>query len=118
MPDEEIGCEKRIAPRRQVFGQAVILGPGLRANCVIRDLSATGAKIGVSRTVKLPEQFEVVLLKTKSVRRVTLRWRRGDFAGIQFCQGETAPLIEPERTSAPQAAPLLSGIKSSWRGRQ
>ena len=116
MSDDEIGFDKRIAPRKQVFGEAVILAPGGKARCIIRDLSATGAKIGVSHEVKLPDQFELVLLKTKSIRRVTLRWRHGDHAGVQFCQGETAPTLPQESASGSEAA--APGFKSSWRGRR
>jgi hypothetical protein len=114
--DDKIGWDKRIAPRKDVFGEALVIAPGIKARCIVRDLSATGAKLGISRKVILPQQFEVLLLKTKSIRRVLLRWRDGDFAGVQFCRGEAAlpPLEEPY--NPPKTT--QSGIKSSWRGRQ
>ncbi len=80
----ETGSNNRSATRREVFGLGVVLGPDLRANCVIRDLSSTGAKLGISRRVQLPPEFRVALLKTKTMRRVSLKWRRGDFAGVEF----------------------------------
>jgi hypothetical protein len=76
--------EKRIASRRRVFGVGVIFARDSRVNCVIRDLSATGAKLGVSRRAKLPQAFAILLLKTNTQRRVKLKWRRGDFAGVEF----------------------------------
>ena len=115
MPDE-VGWEKRIAPRTEVFGEALVLARGIKARCIIRDLSATRAKLGVSRKVVLPEQFELLLLKTKSIRRVSLRWRNGDFAGVQFCRGEAALPVSDKPNVQPKASE--SGIKSSWRGRQ
>jgi hypothetical protein len=30
--------------------------------------------------------FDLWLVKTRSRRRVLLRWRRGDFARVEFCQ--------------------------------
>jgi hypothetical protein len=80
----ESTSEARRAARRDVFGLGVVLAPDLRVNCVIRDLSATGAKLGISRRAKLPAKFRVALLKTKTVRHVVLKWRRGDFAGVEF----------------------------------
>ena len=93
----EDGSDKRLARRKEVFGHAVILGLGLRANCIIRDLSATGAKLGVSARIKLPAKFYVQLVKLNSTRRVSLRWRRGDFVGVQFLK------MEGESNSAPEA---------------
>jgi hypothetical protein len=113
---DEVGWEKRIAPRTEVFGEALVIAPGIKARCIIRDLSATGAKLGLSRKVILPEQFELLLLKTKSIRRVSLRWRSGDFAGVQFCRGEASLPVADEPDSQPKTSE--SGIKSSWRGRQ
>ena len=81
----EIDWDKRRAPRQKVFGPALILGPKLEANCVIRDLSSTGARLEVPASVKLPQAFNLMLLKTNSSRHVLLRWRRGDLAGVQFC---------------------------------
>jgi hypothetical protein len=74
----------RHSARRQVFGLGIVITPDTRANCVIRDLSSTGAKLGISRRVPLPPEFSVALLRTKTIRRVLLRWRRGDFAGVEF----------------------------------
>jgi hypothetical protein len=95
MPEATEEAEARRAGRRQVFGLGVVLGRDLSANCVIRDLSATGAKLGISRRVKLPANFSVALLKTKTVRRVVLKWRRGDFAGVEFARRA------PRSTKAP-----------------
>jgi hypothetical protein len=80
----ELGWDKRVAPRHGVFGPAVIVAPGLRANCILRDLSATGAKIEVSHKVQIPKEFDVLLVKANSTRRVLLRWRNGNFIGVQF----------------------------------
>ena len=96
MPD--VNWEKRVAPRTDVFGDAVIIARGVREKCIIRDLSATGAKIEVSQQIRLPKEFDVLLMKTNSVRRVILRWRHGDFAGVRFAsQSKTA--THPEGAS-------------------
>ena len=85
-PPEASTCpDKPIAPRRQVLGHCLIVAPGIRANAILRDISATGAKISVSSRLKLPSEFHVVDAKTNSARRVSLKWREGDFAGVHFC---------------------------------
>ena len=85
MAGDGIDWEQRIAPRRQVNGDAVIIAPGMaRTACTIRDLSATGAKLGIAHAVKLPNEFDLLLVKANTVRRVIMRWRDGDFAGVQF----------------------------------
>jgi len=84
MPDA--GHDKRRASRVEVVGHALVLAPGIKAHCIVRDISSTGAKIGISNVVKLPAAFDLWLMKTRTKRRVFLRWRRGDFAGVEFCQ--------------------------------
>ena len=84
MAGDGIDWEQRIAPRREVHGEAVIIAPGIRANCTICDLSATGAKIGVSQKIRLPDEFDLLLVRANTARRVLVRWRHGDFAGVQF----------------------------------
>ena len=78
------GPENRRAARQRVTGPALILGPKLEVSCIIRDLSSTGARVEVPSVVKLPPAFNLLLLKTNSSRHVLLRWRRGDFAGVEF----------------------------------
>ena len=94
----ESGHNKRRAARIEVLGHGIITAPGVRANCIIRDISMSGAKLGLSRNVKLPAAFDLWLTKTNSKRRVFLRWRKGDFAGVEFCQRMTAttPLAAPQ----------------------
>jgi hypothetical protein len=95
--------DKRRAPRQKVFGPALILGPKLEVNCVIRDLSATGAKLEIPALIKLPQAFNLMLLKTNSSRHVLLKWRKGDFAGVAFVLPEETGVT---KAAKPPAAPL------------
>ena len=51
MPDES--DNRRAAVRKVVLGHGLISGPNIHANCIIRDISSTGAKLGVSKKIKL-----------------------------------------------------------------
>ena len=84
--DDRNGSEKRIAPRYRVLGHAQIIGPAGATNCVIRDLSESGAKLGVSQRVKLPREFTLWLVQRKMKLRVRLRWRHGDYVGVSFLE--------------------------------
>ena len=77
-------AEKRKSPRAEVHGEAIAIIPDGRKGCVVKDLSATGAKLNIPRRSTLPAQFQLLLLKAKTTRRVTVRWRRGDFTGVEF----------------------------------
>ena len=52
--------------------------------CWTLDLSDTGARLLVPRTVLLPAQFELHVPARNITRRAKLVWRRGDDASIVF----------------------------------
>jgi hypothetical protein len=105
------GREHRRAPRRPVLGNAVIRGPGLHSDCVIRDLSASGAKIQVRASVQLPEEFNLLLLEANTSRHVLLKWREGDFAGVAFRR--EGDVSEAGEHAATQSTPLSSSVSAS-----
>jgi hypothetical protein len=83
---------RRASPRYRVLGHGQIITQGFVTNCVIRDLSESGAKLGVSRKVKLPAQFSLLFVQRKLTLRVRLRWREGDAAGVSFSDIEAGKL--------------------------
>jgi hypothetical protein len=75
--------EERIpvrAPGRVMFGEKLAMW----GDCVIRDLSTSGAKIELSQLVKLPPRFILIHLHDGVAFDVVLKWRRGDLAGMAF----------------------------------
>lgn len=64
----------------------IMLSPYERVPCIVRDLSNTGAKIGISRRHTLSDRFWIVIRHADVTRRASLIWRRGEFAGIAFDQ--------------------------------
>lgn len=79
--------ERRVEPRettrqpvRAYFGENL----SLWADCELRDLSASGAKIHVSSLYKLPPRFSLLLHQQGVAFDVVLKWRRGDLAGLSF----------------------------------
>lgn len=79
--------ERRAEPREPVSIRARVLhGQGLAmwADCVIKDLSASGAKIEVSHFHKLPPRFVLLHFEAGVAFEVVLKWRRADLAGMAF----------------------------------
>ena len=93
--------EDRVAPRNRTFlpAKVEIEELGISAGCTIRDLSDKGARLQLSDSVALPSSFRLHIPKFDRTVTAELRWRRGDFAGVQFGSFiAQAPLPEPERS--------------------
>ncbi|HEX2725365.1 MAG TPA: hypothetical protein VHN20_06060 [Beijerinckiaceae bacterium] len=63
--------------------------------------------------VKLPQAFNLMLLKTNSSRHVLLKWRNGDFAGVAFVLPEDTGLAKAAR---PPAAPPAGDVQPRASG--
>ncbi len=59
------------------------LGEGL-STCLVTDLSHRGARLRVSPTKPLPQNFALRLSRSGTTHMVELRWRRDDEAGVEF----------------------------------
>lgn len=79
-------AEKRAAPRHRTFKGGKItfryLGAGIE--CVIRNLSETGACLQVESQVGIPDTFELFITDDKSVRTCRVVWRSGNRIGVAF----------------------------------
>jgi hypothetical protein len=100
--------ERRAEPRQSVSIRARVLqGQGLTmwADCVIKDLSASGAKIELSHFYKLPPRFVLLHLEAGVAYEVVLKWRRADLAGMAF---------EHRHSLEAEVPPHLEGAKAQW----
>ena len=62
----------------------ITLRSGEPIPCVVRDFSYGGAKLGVARRYRLPEQFNLSIPQRDLTFRVDRVWQRGDFVGVKF----------------------------------
>ena len=101
------GVEKRRAPRTRVLRPAHCV---FNAGCsnfsvLVRNVSATGAKLMGDELFCLPEEFELQMANAAGAvmaRRVRRAWSRPDSIGVEF--------LEPERElPAGAAAPAAAG---------
>jgi hypothetical protein len=75
--------ERRIAPRRNTAIAAVITFGHTRLDCVIRNVSDTGAKLEVAKVAGIPD---VILLHAPGHRPQTCRvaWRALKELGVEY----------------------------------
>ena len=83
-PGIPVMVETRIAPRFRVAKPAKIDHGGDKINCIIRDISATGAAIEMSDFVRVPAEFILIVPEDRLKLRCRLVWRKGYRMGVAF----------------------------------
>ena len=76
-PAPTLDPNQRVAPRmRTLIAAKMIFNNGqFTLDCLIRNLSDTGAKLIVSAAVTLPECFDLIVAPKSLTRRVRIAWR-------------------------------------------
>ena len=92
--------EKRSSPRMRSFlkGRVLFNGGQTSLECLIRDISSTGARLELSASITLPDRFDLYLPHRETTSKVHIQWRRGSQVGVAFEQLESTPAMP----SAPQ----------------
>lgn len=77
--------EHRSGRRQRVLKSGkIIYGNGSYVtDCVVRNLSSTGAQLKVPTSVAIPEQFEFVEAGGVKKKAVVI-WRKADLLGVKF----------------------------------
>lgn len=85
-PREEpaIGADGRIARRHRVLKTARIEFGGIEVECVVRNISETGAAIEVTSVMQFPIAFLLAIPSDGSVRHCRVVWRKGKRMGVRF----------------------------------
>ena len=80
------GSERRADPRlRTLLAGKIVSGDGfISADCTVRDLSLSGARVEISRVVRLPPPVALMLIRDGLLFDAAVAWRRGDEAGLVF----------------------------------
>ena len=69
---------------------------GIEIPCTVKDVSKSGARIGVPASYYLPDSFLLKIIGKDFICRVALAWRKGHFAGVRIEQfGKIAPKSAP-----------------------
>lgn len=70
--------------RRTLKEGRVILSESSSIDCVMRDLSAEGARLRFAGPTQLPERFQVLVVSEQALFPAERMWQRGLDAGIRF----------------------------------
>jgi len=79
----------RTVPRREERSPTnwiatIRLRDGTEIPCTVKDVSKSGAKIGVASAQVLPEVFMLRIIGRDFLCLVRMAWRRGDYVGVRI----------------------------------
>jgi hypothetical protein len=77
--------ERRKSARSRVLKSAkLVLGQSSIIDCVVRNVTNSGARIQIANTVDLPKDFEMTFDGGHSIRPCRLVWRTVTETGVEF----------------------------------
>ena len=85
-------ADRRLAPRLKTLltGVLVFDENGTTMDCVVRNISAYGAKVVIADAFRLPDGFNLKVPHHDQTHRAKVIWRRGDNAGLALADAEDA----------------------------
>lgn len=89
--------EHRAAPRLRSLlkGQVIFNNKQSSVDCVVRDISATGARLAISHHHVLPDRFELYVPLKERTYPVQVRWRADEDLGVMFIDGQNVAVRSP-----------------------
>jgi hypothetical protein len=77
--------EHRIKPRlRTLKGGSILFGVAPAVDCVIRNMSETGALLAVDSAIGIPEDFTLLIKPELIKRNCRVMWRSANRIGVAF----------------------------------
>lgn len=85
--------DKRTEARTRTFlkGRIVFNNGSSTFDCLVRDMSSTGAKLVLTEAATLPDIFDLHILNKGAKLKAHIRWRRADQIGVRFVDAEVQP---------------------------
>lgn len=85
--------ERRRETRRKSFLRGRIFFNNRRSavDCLVRDISAAGARLIFSDAVSVPDVVDVYIPQKEQTLRAHVQWRHGDEVGVEFPDAMPAP---------------------------
>jgi hypothetical protein len=78
--------EQRGEQRRKALkgGRIVFNNSASAIDCLVRDMSAKGARLEVESVLGVPNEFTLILADGSPPRQCTVRWKRARSIGVAF----------------------------------
>ena len=78
--------ERRKTGRSRVIkGAKLIFGKESVMDCVVRNLTSSGARVQIANSINLPDTMSLSLDNGRTVRQCRTAWRTLHETGIEFC---------------------------------
>lgn len=74
----------RVAPRRRTFKSGTIEFSGQILECIVRNLSATGAALEVRSPLRFPDKFVLTIASETLRKPCHIVWRKERHIGVIF----------------------------------
>ena len=81
---EEISRTRASRSRTLLAARIVYHEGSATLDCVIRNMSETGAKLGCDAGVTIPAVFDLHIIQKNVTRRASLKWQSGTELGVAF----------------------------------
>jgi hypothetical protein len=103
--------QKRRSPRIRTLLRArlVYQNGDCSVECVVRNISDHGAKIGVTTSLTLPDQMNLLIPQKGMNQRVRVCWRHADEMGVEYVAMAERPTAPAE--TVPHDGTLLERIR-------
>jgi hypothetical protein len=103
--------QDRDSIRSKTFLKAYIRFQNRTMNCVVRNMSLSGARVEVSQTSTLPTEFELDILQRGTLVPCALKWRKDEGVGVKFLDAiDPAPSARVVTELRHENARLREGI--------
>ena len=104
--------ERRISTRQKSFLRGCIQFNNRHTtiDCLVRDISDTGARLIFSDSVSVPDVVELYIPQKEQTLRAHVQWRRGDELGVVFAKGARAPA--PSRPAEGELAERVEKLEA------
>jgi hypothetical protein len=78
--------QKRSAPRHRVLKSGTIsFGRAAGFDCIVRNVSETGAMLEIASPIGIPDGFVLAISKDNLQRNCNVVWRSARRIGVEFC---------------------------------
>ena len=102
--------ERRKSPRQKAFLKGRINNGLGDVDCLIRDLSATGAKLIFSGGITMPPVIDLHIPTKGQSMRAKVQWRHGDEMGVSFVVAALAAAAPAAASSSVDDAELSERV--------
>ena len=97
--------DQRSSPRQRVLKSGPIASDGAGIDCVVRNISATGAALEVESQIGIPKEFKLVISAEHFNGFCRVLWRKAKRIGVVFRAEASADRAPPPAAKEGAAAP-------------